>query len=58
MPAAMTLTFVLPPEFGDSQQLRAELRAQVASVAAECMRTGARILGRRMILRQSWRSPI
>jgi hypothetical protein len=60
MPAAVTLTFVLPPELGDSQQLRAELRAQVAAmeaaVAAERMRTGARVLGRRMILRQSWRA--
>ena len=60
MPAAVTLTFALPPELGDSQQLRAELRAQVAAVeaamTAERMRTGARVLGRRMILRQSWRA--
>ena len=60
MPAAVTLTFVLPPELGDSQQLRAELRTQVAAVeaamAAERMCTGARVLGRRMVLRQSWRA--
>ena len=60
MPAAVTLTLALPPELGDPQQLRAELRAQVtaveAAMAAERIRTGARVLGRRMILRQSWRA--
>jgi putative transposase len=59
MPAAVTLNLVLPSELGDSPQLRAELREQVAAaeaaVAAERMRTGARVLGRRTILRQSWR---
>jgi putative transposase len=60
MPAAVTLTFALPPELGDPEPLLDELRAQVAAteaaVAAERMRTGARVLGRRTILRQSWRS--
>jgi REP element-mobilizing transposase RayT len=60
MPAAVTLTFALPPEFGDPAPLLDALRAQVAAteaaVAAERMRTGARVLGRRTILRQSWRS--
>jgi hypothetical protein len=59
MPAAVTLTLVLPSELGDSSQLLAALRERVAAVeaavAAERMRTGARILGRRTILRQSWR---
>jgi REP element-mobilizing transposase RayT len=60
MPAAVTLTFALPPELGDPKPLLDALRAQVAAtedaVAAERMRTGARVLGRRTILRQSWRS--
>ena len=59
MPAAVTLNLVLPSELGDSSQLLAALRERVAAVeaavAAERMRTGARILGRRTILRQSWR---
>jgi hypothetical protein len=60
MPTAVTLTLALPPELGDPQPLLAELRAQVAAteaaVAAERTRTGARVLGRRTILRQSWRA--
>jgi hypothetical protein len=57
-PGAVALTFALPPELGDPAPLLAELRAQVAAteaaVVAERMRTGARVLGRRTILRQSW----
>lgn len=60
MPSAVTLTFALPPEIGDPAPLLAELRAQVAAteaaVAAEHMRTGARVVGRRTSLRQSWRA--
>ena len=60
MPAVVTLTFALPPELGDAQLLLAELRAQVAAVeaavVAERRTTGARVLGRRAVLRQSWRS--
>jgi putative transposase len=59
MPASVTLNLAFPPELGDSQQLLAELREQVTAVekatAAERMRTGADVVGRRMILRQSWR---
>ena len=59
MPAAVTLRLALPSELGDAPRLLAELREQVAAaeaaVAAECMRTGARILGRRTIRLQSWR---
>jgi hypothetical protein len=59
MPAAVTLNLALPPELGDLQQLRAELRERVtaaeAAMATERMRTGTRVLGRRNILRQSWR---
>jgi REP element-mobilizing transposase RayT len=59
MPAAVALNLALPRELGDTQQLLAELRERVAAaeaaVAAECLRTGAGVLGRRAILRQSWR---
>jgi len=60
MPAAVTLTLALPPELGDPEPFLDELRAQVAAteaaVAAERMRTGARVVGRRTILRQPWHS--
>lgn len=59
MPESVTLHLEIPPELGDPQQLRDELRERVAAeeaaVAAERRRTGAGILGRRSILRQSWR---
>jgi REP element-mobilizing transposase RayT len=59
MPAAVTLKLALPSKLGDAPQLRAELREQVAAaeaaIAAERLRTGTRVLGRRTILRQSWR---
>jgi len=59
MPAAVTLNLALPSELGDAVQLRAELRERVAAaeaaVAAERLRTGVGVLGRRAILRQSWR---
>lgn len=59
MPAAVTLNLVLPSELGDPAQLLAELRERVAATeaaaAAERMQSGARVLGRRAILRQSWR---
>lgn len=59
MPEAVTLPLALPPELGDPQPILDELRRQVASeeaaVAAERMRTGAGVLGRRTIQRQSWR---
>ncbi len=57
MPAAVTLHLALPHELGDPEQLLAELRERVAAaeaaLAAERMRTGGRVLGRRMILRLS-----
>lgn len=60
MPAALTLTLALPPELGDAQPLLAELRAQVAAVeaaiTADRRRTGAGVIGRRAVLRQSWRA--
>jgi hypothetical protein len=59
MPKAVTLNLVVPPELGDPEQILDELRKQVAiqeaAIAAERMRTGARVMGRRMIQRQSWK---
>ena len=59
MPDEVTLELVLPPELGDPDEFRRELRERVAAVeaeyAAERARTGRRVLGRRAILRQSWR---
>jgi len=59
MPEAVTLKLVLPPELGDPEQIRDELRQRVAAeeatIAAERRRIGAGVLGRRAILRQSWR---
>ena len=60
MPAAVTLHLVLPAELGAPAPFRAELHRQVAAaeaaVAAERRRTGSGVLGRRAILRQSWRA--
>ena len=60
MPEEETLDLVLPPELGDPDEFRRELRERVAAVeaeyAAERARTGRRVLGRRAILMQSWRS--
>lgn len=59
MPNAVTLHLTLPPELADHDQFRSELRihaeAVEADVLAERTKTGARILGRRAVLRQSWR---
>lgn len=59
MPEEVTLDLVLPPELGDPDEFRRELRERVAAVeaeyAAERARTGRRVLGRRAILKQSWR---
>jgi putative transposase len=60
MPEAVTLRFQLPAELGDLDRFRAELQAAVAAVeaaaAAEGQRTGARVLGRAAVRRQSWRA--
>ncbi len=59
MPETATLNLVIPPELGDSQSILDRLREQVAAVeeavAAERMKTGAGVLGRRASLQQSWR---
>ena len=59
MPAEVTLTLVIPPELGPSDEVIAEVEAGVAAVERKMSElrasTGARILGRRRILAQSWR---
>ncbi len=60
MPEHVTLTFTIPPELGDADQWIAELQRRVDQV--ECERkehracTGAKLVGRRRVLEQSWRS--
>jgi REP element-mobilizing transposase RayT len=59
MPASVRLELVIPPELGDPDEVRRELRARVAAeerrLADERMRHGKRVLGRRAVMRQSWR---
>ncbi len=60
MPAEVTLNLVIPPELGDAGDIRSWLRQAIAEfeerIAAERARTGAKIVGRRAILRTSWRA--
>ena len=59
MPAEVTLELTLPPELGDPAEIRHAVREGVAQVEAEQAalraRSGRSVLGRRRILRQSWR---
>lgn len=59
MPAEVTLDLTLPPELGDPAEILHTVRARVAEVeaeqAAQRAETGRSVLGRRRILRQSWR---
>jgi hypothetical protein len=59
MPEAVELTLSIPPELGPADVVLAELRNRVHAVelerAAQRQRTGARVLGRRRVLAQSWR---
>jgi REP element-mobilizing transposase RayT len=59
MPDEVELVLTLPPEAGDPDELKRLLRERVAAVEAEQAairaRTGRRVLGRRRVLRQSWR---
>jgi REP element-mobilizing transposase RayT len=60
MPDCVRLELVVPAELGDAEEFRRELRARVAEAEAgfaeERRLTGQRVLGRRAILRQSWRA--
>jgi REP element-mobilizing transposase RayT len=59
MPDEIELELGLPEDFEDKEVFLAELRRRIADVEevvrAERMRTGRRVVGRRAILRQSWR---
>ena len=60
MPKAVELRFALPPELGPEEevlrQLRERVRAVEAERAMERQRTGRRVIGRRAVLAQPWRS--
>jgi REP element-mobilizing transposase RayT len=59
MPEALELVLGLPDGFDDREAFVAALRRRIADVEDECARerqqTGRRVLGRRCVLRQSWR---
>lgn len=59
MPEVVELTLTIPPELGAADDVIAEVRAGVEAVerraAEERKRTGARVLGRRRVLEQSWK---
>jgi len=60
MPAEVSMTLEIPEALGPADELIAEVKARVAaleaSIRAERIRTGKRVLGRRVVLAQSWRS--
>jgi hypothetical protein len=59
MPEQVEIVLEIPPELGDHDDIVARLRVQIAAIeaqhAAERVKTGRRVLGRRRVLRQSWR---
>jgi hypothetical protein len=59
MPEQVVLELVIPPELGDPAEVRRQLRERVAAeeerLAEQRRRAGKRVLGRRAVLRQSWR---
>ena len=59
IPAEVTLSLTIPPELGASDDVRRVLRERIAdveaNVAAARASAGMPILGRRTVLRQSWR---
>jgi putative transposase len=59
MPAEVTLALVIPPELGDADAFRRELRERVEAVERQVttdrVGAGESVLGRRAVLRQSWR---
>jgi hypothetical protein len=59
MPDEITLSLVIPPELGPADQVIASVRARVTELERTMIedraRTGARVVGRRRILAQSWR---
>jgi putative transposase len=59
MPDALQMPLTIPPELGPAAAVLCELRERVRAVelerAAERLRTGRRVLGRRAVLAQPWR---
>ncbi len=59
MPEAVSMALTIPPELGIADLVKLGVRAGVTAVELECARrraeTGKRVVGRRTILRQSWR---
>ena len=59
MPETVELRLTIPPELGPADEVIAEVRAGVEAierqVAEDRKRTGARVLGRKNILAQSWK---
>ena len=59
MPEVVVLDLVIPPELGDPAEILRQLRERVAAAetkfAEARRRAGKRVLGRREVLRQSWR---
>jgi putative transposase len=60
MPPHVELTFTIPPELGDRDEILAQLRDLVAAVETEHdkmrLDAGVRVVGRGRVLRQSWRA--
>ena len=60
MRATLTLHLLIPPELGNPDQLRTQLRDLIAAIERRAgehrRRTGQAIVGRRAILSQSWRA--
>jgi hypothetical protein len=60
MPAEVQATFIIPPEVGDHDEVVERVRSGITLVEETCAqeraRTNRRVVGRRRVLRQSWRS--
>jgi putative transposase len=59
MPEAVEIILRIPEELGSHDEIVAQLRVRIAEVEAVCARvraeTGRQVVGRKRILRQSWR---
>ncbi len=60
MPQTVTLNLVIPPELGEPDEFRRQLEERINAAeqgfAAERAMGGLRVMGRRAIIEQSWRS--
>jgi hypothetical protein len=59
MPEEVEITLTIPEELGDHDEIVARVRDGIAAVEQDCARErakdGRRVVGRRRVLRQSWR---